>query len=94
MGVSSDTARALYKVMRIPRVAPQQNDLDAAEHLPGTPRVDNLASGYLDFDSEVSFYSGNRVYRDSVCHMIFSFFLKRTLVSFVITGLTTPGKTA
>jgi hypothetical protein len=94
MGVSSDTARALHKVMRIPGIAPQQNDFDAAKQLTGTPRVDNLASGNLNFDPEVSLYSGNRVYRDSVSHMIFSFFLKRLLVSSTTIGLKAPGKTA
>jgi hypothetical protein len=94
MGVGSNPAGALHKMMGIAGVAAQQNDFDSAEQLTGTPRVDNLASGDLNFDSEMSFYSGNRVYRDSVCHMIFSFFLKRALVSRVITGITALDKTA
>jgi len=51
MGVGSDAAGALHKKRRITGIATPQDDLDAAEHLPRTPGIDDLAAGDLDLDS-------------------------------------------
>jgi hypothetical protein len=74
MGVRSDPARALHKMMCIPGIASLQNQLNAPKHLSGTPGIDDFASRHLDFDPEVSFNSGNRIYRYSFGHMISSCF--------------------
>jgi len=80
MGVRSNPAGALHEMLGIPGVAPLQDQLDPAEHLAGAPGIDNFAAGHLDLDPEMPFYSGNRINRYSVCHMISSLFpVKRML---------------
>jgi hypothetical protein len=74
MGVRSDAAGALYKMMGIPGIASLKDQLDPPEHLTGTPGVNHLAAGDLDLNSEVTFDSGDRIYRNSFCHMISSIF--------------------
>jgi hypothetical protein len=74
MGVGSDSAGALHKMMGIPRIASLQDQLDPTEHLAGTPGVDNFAAGHFDLNSEVAFYSGDWIYRNSFSHMISSLF--------------------
>jgi hypothetical protein len=72
MNVRSDPAGALHEMLGIPRIAPLQNELDAPEHLPGAPGVDDLAAGHFDFNPHVAFDSGDRINRDSLSHMISS----------------------
>ena len=80
MGVGSDPARALHKMVGIPRVATLQDQLNTPEHLPRTPGVDNFAAGHFDLDPEVAFDSGDGIYRYSFSHMISSLFtVKRML---------------
>jgi hypothetical protein len=74
MGVRSDAAGALYKMVGVPRVSALQNELDAPEHLARAPGIDNFASGYLDFDSKVTLNSGDRIYCYSLCHVVPPFF--------------------
>ena len=59
MGVRSDAAGALDKMVGVPWVSALQNKLDAPEHLARAPGIDNLASGHLDFYPEVAFNSGD-----------------------------------
>jgi hypothetical protein len=72
MNVRSDAAGALHEMLGIPRIAPLKDDFDAPEHLTGAPGVDDLATGYLDFDSKVALDSGYGINRDSLCHKISS----------------------
>jgi hypothetical protein len=69
MGVGSDTTGALHEMVRIPRIAPLEDYFDAPEHLPRTPGILDLATLDLNFDPEVAFYSRNRIYDDSFCHI-------------------------
>jgi hypothetical protein len=77
--VRSDPAGALDEVIRVTRITSLQNDFNASEHLPGAPGIDNLAPRHLDFDAQVAFYSSNRIYNNSLRHMISSFRQKEWL---------------
>jgi hypothetical protein len=72
MRVRSDTAGTLHEMMCIPRVASLENEFDAPEHLSRAPCIDNLAAGYLDFYSEVAFYSGDRIDGNLFTHAVSS----------------------
>jgi len=72
MGKRSDAARTLYEVMGIPGIASLENQFDSPEHLPGTPGINDLAAGHLDFDPKVTFDSGDRIDRDSFCCHMFA----------------------
>ena len=74
MGVGSDTAGALHKMVGIPWISALQNDFDTSKHLARAPGVDHLASGHLDLDTKVALNSGNWIYRYSLCHVIPPFF--------------------
>jgi hypothetical protein len=85
MGKGSDPAGALNKMMRIPWIASLKDHFNTAEHLTGAPGIYDLAAGHLDFDSKVSFDSGNRINCNSLCHMSSSIF-KRKIVNRVSVG--------
>jgi hypothetical protein len=59
----------LDEMVCIAGVAALQNHFDAAKHLPGTPRIDDLATLNFHLNAKVALYSGNRVNRDSFTHM-------------------------
>jgi hypothetical protein len=54
----------------VPRVTALENHFNASEHLSRTPGIDHLAALHLDFDSEVTFYSGNWINYDTLAHKI------------------------
>jgi hypothetical protein len=58
-----------HEMMRIPRIAPLKNQLDAAEHLARTPGIDDFASGHFHLDAKVAFDSGDRINYNSFTHM-------------------------
>ena len=74
MGVRSNAARALNKMLGISGIPSLKNKFNAPKHLPGTPGVNDFASGHLNFYAKVAFDSGNRIYRDSLGHMVSSLF--------------------
>jgi hypothetical protein len=83
MGVRSDAARALYKMVGIPGIPALQNELDAPKHLARAPGIHHLAAGHLDFNPEMTLNSGYGVYRYSLCHMgpPFYFLNRKTLTT-------------
>ena len=95
MGVRSDTAGALDKMVGIPGIASLKDQLNTPKHLAGTPGVNNLAAGNFDLNSEVTFDSGDRIYRNSLCHMISSLFtVKKDVVRINLFKIKVPHKTA
>jgi hypothetical protein len=68
MGVGSDPAGALDKVMCVAGVAALENHFDATEHLTGAPGIDHLAAFDFHFNAQVAFYSGNRINNVSFTH--------------------------
>jgi hypothetical protein len=72
MGVRSDPARALHKMVSVPWIASHKYHLDTTEHLAGTPGVHDLAPCNLDFDAKVAFDSGNRINHISFSHVFTS----------------------
>jgi hypothetical protein len=72
MDVRSDPAGALHEMLGIPRITPLQNELYAAEHLPGAPGVNDFPTGHFDLDPHVAFDAGDRINNDSFSHMISS----------------------
>jgi hypothetical protein len=68
MGIRSDPAGALYKVVRISGIAALQYQFDTAEHLPGTPGIDHFAAFDLHLDTQVAFDPCNRINYDTLCH--------------------------
>ena len=79
MGVRSDAARTLDKMMGIAGISALQDHFDPPEHLPGTPCVFDLAPLYFNFDSKMSFDSCNRIDGYSFSHMISSLFAEKDL---------------
>jgi hypothetical protein len=69
MGVRSDAAGSGYEMMRIARVAPLKNQLDAAEHLARAPRIDDFAPGHFHFDAKVALDSGDWIHYYSFTHI-------------------------
>ncbi len=84
MGVGSDPAGALNKMMRVPGVPALKNNFDPAKHLPGTPGVDDLAALHFHLDARWPLYSGNRINRYSVTHMILLILFESSVKSDVI----------
>jgi hypothetical protein len=72
MDVSTHTAGALHEMMGIPWVTSLKYHFYAAEHLPGTPGIDNLAARDFHLDTKVPFDSGDWINYNSLAHM-FSF---------------------
>jgi hypothetical protein len=72
MDISTHTAGALYEMMGIPWVASLKYHFNAAEHLPGAPGIDNLASRDFHLDAKMPFDSGDWIDYNSLAHM-FSF---------------------
>jgi hypothetical protein len=56
-------------MMGVTRVTALQDNFNPAEHLAGTPGIDNFTAGHLHFDAKVTFDSGNRVDNNSLSHM-------------------------
>jgi hypothetical protein len=96
MDVRSDPAGTLHEMLGVPGIAPLQNHFDAPEHLPGAPGVDDLASGHLDFDPEVTLDTGYRINDNSLSHMISSLSdseLRMFVSDIPIPDATAPGRT-
>jgi hypothetical protein len=74
MGVRSDAAGTLHKMVGIPGVSALQNELYTPKHLARAPGIHYLAAGHLDFDPEMTLNSGDWVYRYSLCHRVPPFF--------------------
>jgi hypothetical protein len=72
MGVRSDPAGSLHKMMRVPRIPAQQYQFDPPEHLPRTPGIHDLAIGNFDLDAQMAFYPCYRVYYNSLRHLFSS----------------------
>jgi hypothetical protein len=72
MGVRSDPAGSLHKMMRVPRIPAQQYQFDPSEHLPRTPGIHDLAIGNFDLDAQMAFYPCYRVYYNSLRHLFSS----------------------
>ena len=72
MDVRSDAAGSRDKMLGVAWITPLEDHLNPPEHLPGTPGIDDLASGHLDFDPKVTFDSGDWINDDSFTHMISS----------------------
>jgi hypothetical protein len=70
MGVRSDPAGALHKVVRIPGIATLQYHLDTTKHLPGTPGVNDLAAFNFHLYTQVAFDSGNRINDNTLSHKL------------------------
>jgi len=74
MGVRSDPAGPLNKMMGVLGVAAEQNQLDTPEHLSGAPGVGDLAARNFYFNPKVTLDPGDRINGDSFfCHMETSF---------------------
>jgi hypothetical protein len=58
-----------HEMVRITRIAPLENQLDAAEHLARAPGIDDLASGHFHFDAKVAFDSGDWINYNSFTHI-------------------------
>jgi hypothetical protein len=71
MGVSSDPARSLYKVMGVLGISSLEDNFDSPEHLPRTPSIFDLSSLDLYLDTQVTFYSGNWINDYLFGHFIF-----------------------
>ena len=85
MGIRSDAARALYKMVSVTRVPALKDNFDAAKPLAGTPGIDHFTAGHLDFDAKVALDSGNRIDNNSFSHMISSLYnLKNDCFSYSI----------
>jgi hypothetical protein len=61
-------ADALRKGPGIARVSATQDDLNAANHGAGRPRLGNLIAIHLCFDSQMALDSGYRIYDYSFVH--------------------------
>jgi hypothetical protein len=72
MGVSSDPAGALDKMMCIAWVPPLKDEFDSSEHLSGTPGVYDLAPGHFHFNAKMPFNPCDRIYCNSFSHMFSS----------------------
>jgi hypothetical protein len=72
MGVRSDPARALHKMVRIPRIAALKDHFNAAEHLSRTPGIDDFTAGDLNLDAEVAFDSCYWINDISFSHILSS----------------------
>jgi hypothetical protein len=70
MGVGSDTAGALHKMVSIPGIPALQNELNTPEHLPRAPGIYDLAAGHLDLNAEMTFNSRDWIYGYSLCHRV------------------------
>jgi hypothetical protein len=70
MGIRSNPAGSLHKVVRIPGIAALQYQLDSAEHLPGAPGVYDLAAFNFHLDAQVAFDPGNRINYDTFSHKL------------------------
>ena len=70
MCVSSDPAGSLDKLVRIPRVYSLENELNAPEHLTGTPGIFNLTAFYFHFNTKVAFYPCDWVYDYFFSHVV------------------------
>ena len=64
----ADAADPLREQPRLARVAPLQDDLDAAPHLAGGPGVSDLPSIHLDVDAQMSFDAGDGIDYDALSH--------------------------
>jgi len=60
-------------MMGVPGVSPLEDDLNASEHLAGAPGVRDLSARYFNFDSKMSFNSGDRIYHYFCAHVSLSF---------------------
>ena len=80
MGVRSDPAGSLHKMMGVPRISAQQYQLDSPEHLPRTPGINNLAAGQLYLDAQMAFDSCDRINGDSLRHIRSSFYWKKDVL--------------
>jgi hypothetical protein len=69
MGVRSDAAGALHKMMRILRVAPLENQFNAAKHLARTPCIDNFTAGHFHLDAKMALEPGNWIDYDTLAHI-------------------------
>jgi hypothetical protein len=69
MGVRSDATGSGHEMMRIARVAPLENQFDAAEHLARAPRIDDFAPGHFHFDAQVTLDSGDWIDDYSLTHI-------------------------
>jgi hypothetical protein len=69
MGVRSDATGSGDEMMRIARVAPLKNQLDTAEHLARTPRIDDFTPGHFHFDAKVTLDSGDWIHYYSFTHI-------------------------
>jgi hypothetical protein len=70
MGIRSDPAGALHKMVRISGIATLQYQLDSAKHLPGTPGVYDLAAFNFHLDTQVAFNSCNRINDNTLSHKL------------------------
>jgi hypothetical protein len=70
MGVRSDPAGALHKMVRIPGIAALQYQLDTTEHLSGTPGVNDFTAFNFDLDTQVAFDSCNRINYNTLSHKL------------------------
>ena len=82
MGVRSDPAGALHKMLRVPGIPALENQLDATEHLAGAPGIGNLATLNLDFNTKMTLNSGNRIDCYSLTHMFPPILSKRIISSY------------
>jgi len=94
MGQRSDPAGALDKMMGIPGIPAQKDQFDSAKHLAAAPGIDDFAAGDFHFNSQVPFYSCDRIDGDSFSHKTFSFILLENRMAFGLRHpFTFPGKT-
>jgi hypothetical protein len=68
MGVSSDPAGALHKMVGVPWITSLKYHFNAPEHLSRTPGIDDFAAFYLHLNLEVAFYSGDWINYNAFTH--------------------------
>jgi hypothetical protein len=69
MGVRSDATGSGHKMVRIARIAPLKNKLDAAKHLARAPRIDDFTPSHFHFDAKVTLDSGDWIHYYSLAHI-------------------------
>jgi hypothetical protein len=68
MGIGSDPAGTLHKVVGIARIASLKNHFNTAEHLARTPGIDHLSAFNLHLNPEVAFYSRYWINYNALAH--------------------------
>jgi hypothetical protein len=66
--IGANATGALHKVMGIARISADEHHFDSPEHLAGAPGVRDLSPLDFHLDSQMTFYPGDGIYRDSLAH--------------------------